>query len=219
MINTGIYKITLVGTKKIYIGRCQNDFQKRWLEHTTKLNSGKHPNVKLLADWRTFGADSFKFEIMNQCDSVTAKYRELVIVDAMRKQGFELYNVPSQRDNIIFEVAEYIHQLPNFEFEIDNVDIRCKSKKNSPLHWNMYFKTGNTEIYLNLFNKNKYIETGTIETLEENTRKRKEFISTNGYLDINKDVSETYLNGNCGELAKSIINDIMSLTYIFGQVI
>lgn len=215
-METGLYKITnLIDTNKIYIGRCQTTFKKRWAEHTRQLNKGTHVNKQLNADWLKYGADQFKFEVIARWDTITTKYKELVAVDAYKKKGFELYNVPSIRDNIILEVSNYLNKLTNVSFEIDKVDERCKGKK-MPLHWQLYIKCGQAEIYLHLYNKDKYAKNGTLDALEQNIKIRKDFINAESErYDISKDIGECIINCNWSEFAKDIINEIMLLIFLF----
>ena len=86
-METGIYKITnLLDKNKIYIGRSQINFEKRWGGHIRELNKGTHSNKQLNADWIKNGAVNFKFEVMHECNPITAKFKELVVVDSLKKQ-------------------------------------------------------------------------------------------------------------------------------------
>lgn len=59
----GVYKITNVINKKIYIGESE-DISRRWVEHLTDLSLNQHCNSKLQTDFNIYGIDSFKFEIL-----------------------------------------------------------------------------------------------------------------------------------------------------------
>lgn len=211
-METGIYQITNKIIGKIYIGRCQNTFEKRWNEHRGQLNRNKHNNVQLQEDWIKFGAENFTFEILERCDVITLKYRELEIIAHYRSFGLELYNVYSMRDDIILGLSKYAHTQPYFESEIDLVDARCKSK--SPLHWQFYVKSGQAEIYIHLYDESKHVN--KMDSLKTLLTTRQNFIKDNDYFEITKNVSDVYLSGKWKEFTETLINEIDFIVSIFG---
>ncbi len=66
MIRIGIYKITNIVNKKIYIGS-SNNIDRRWSEHKKLLKINKHHNSHLQASFNKYGIDKFKFDIMMYC--------------------------------------------------------------------------------------------------------------------------------------------------------
>lgn len=59
----GIYKITNLINKKIYIGSsCY--IKRRWSEHKSDLNNNSHCNKHLQRAWNKYGEESFSFEII-----------------------------------------------------------------------------------------------------------------------------------------------------------
>jgi len=215
-METGIYQVTNIAEpNKIYVGRCQSTFKHRWDEHIRALDKGKHTNLLLQADWTKYGSEGFTFKVLSACDVITAKYRELDIVDAMRKQGFEMYNVYSMRDDIILELSKYTHNLSDFESEIDLVDVRCKGKK-LPLHWQLYVKIGHAEIYIHLYDRSKYVDSGKLDSLETNLITRTKFCSDNGYFEILEDVTDVYQTGELDVFIKTLITQIDFIASIFG---
>lgn len=67
---TGIYKITNLANKKLYIGKAIN-IENRWKKHLTEFRNNKHNNKHLQASWnkytKLYGEEIFKFEIILQC--------------------------------------------------------------------------------------------------------------------------------------------------------
>src|SRR6266700_6394202 len=59
----GIYRITCIVTKKIYIGSAIN-LRARWQNHCAYLRQNKHHNPKLQNAWNKYGPDAFVFEVL-----------------------------------------------------------------------------------------------------------------------------------------------------------
>lgn len=68
-IMIGIYTITNIKNKKVYVGSTTTSFDQRFKEHQRKLNLGKHSNYRLQKDWNKYGKSSFKFEILEIVES------------------------------------------------------------------------------------------------------------------------------------------------------
>ena len=66
MNNTGIYKITCVENKKVYIGQSTN-IRKRRYDHFAKLRMGAHRNEHLQRSFNKYGEDKFIFEVIEEC--------------------------------------------------------------------------------------------------------------------------------------------------------
>jgi hypothetical protein len=62
-MNSGIYMITNIINKKIYIGSAC-DIKKRWKKHKQNLRNNKHHNIHLQNAWNKHGEKCFKFEIL-----------------------------------------------------------------------------------------------------------------------------------------------------------
>jgi len=60
---SGIYKITCLSNKKIYIGSSIN-IKRRLKDHTKLLRGNKHLNKYMQKDWNKYGEKNFKFEII-----------------------------------------------------------------------------------------------------------------------------------------------------------
>ena len=62
-MNSGIYKIVNLQTDKYYVGSTK-DFKKRKQNHFSGLKNNYHPNKHLQNAYNKYGADNFKFEII-----------------------------------------------------------------------------------------------------------------------------------------------------------
>lgn len=71
----GIYGIHNIVNDKWYVGQSIN-IELRWKHHTWALNGEYHPNRHLLRSWKQYGASSFEFIILEECDSDNLNYRE-----------------------------------------------------------------------------------------------------------------------------------------------
>ena len=65
MIKSGIYKITNLKNKKIYIGSSK-DIELRWKDHKKHLNGGYHVNKKLQNAWNFYGEKEFEFTVLEE---------------------------------------------------------------------------------------------------------------------------------------------------------
>lgn len=60
---SGIYEIRNVKNGRVYIGSTI-DFDQRWAQHRQDLSKGIHHSVKLQRAWKKYGAEAFKFAIL-----------------------------------------------------------------------------------------------------------------------------------------------------------
>jgi len=72
----GIYRIDNRRTGGFYIGATTLAITERWDRHRYMLNTGRHHNKRLQADWNKYGARSFRFsviEVVKDTDKVFAR--------------------------------------------------------------------------------------------------------------------------------------------------
>ena len=62
----GIYKITNILDKKIYIGQTVN-YRKRKTSHLNSLKNGNHHNEHLQRAFVKYGEGAFKIELVKEC--------------------------------------------------------------------------------------------------------------------------------------------------------
>lgn len=88
---SGIYIIQNVINDNEYIGQAIN-IEKRWVTHRTDLNSRRHANRYLQADWIKYGEDAFQFRVLEYCDTYHLTEREQHHLDAHAREGY-CYNI------------------------------------------------------------------------------------------------------------------------------
>jgi group I intron endonuclease len=71
----GIYKISLKGSNKVYIG-LTNNFAQRKNEHIKALKGNKHFNIHLQRAFVKYGEESFLMELLEECDLCDLNERE-----------------------------------------------------------------------------------------------------------------------------------------------
>lgn len=90
---SGIYKITCLPTKKIYIGSGKN-LEQRWLLHARELRGNRHVNARLQHAWNKYGESSFVFEVIEQILEPFLLEREQYWIDQLhatnKKHGFNI---------------------------------------------------------------------------------------------------------------------------------
>ena len=85
----GIYKITNIVNGKCYIGQSKN-IAKRWQRHKVELKNNKHGNEYLQRAYNKYGADNFKFEVIEECT--------VDIIDDREKHYIEHYDSLAQNN-------------------------------------------------------------------------------------------------------------------------
>lgn len=76
----GIYKITNLLDSKVYIGQARN-IKERWQCHLNNLTNNRHCNNHLQNAWNKYGAENFKFEIIEECEESELNEREIYWID------------------------------------------------------------------------------------------------------------------------------------------
>jgi len=72
----GIYSITNTINNKKYIGHT-TDIKRRWQYHQGYLKRQKHDNAHLQEDYNKYGADSFKYEVIEECEEDQLEEKEI----------------------------------------------------------------------------------------------------------------------------------------------
>lgn len=77
---TGIYKITNLINRKVYIGQAI-DIEKRFVEHQRSLKGKYHINEHLQNSYNKYGKENFKFEVIEECLEENLTEREQYWID------------------------------------------------------------------------------------------------------------------------------------------
>lgn len=64
----GIYKITNLINKKVYIGQSTN-IERRWNEHRKRIDDPKMKHYPLYRAFKKYGIDNFSFEVVEKCNT------------------------------------------------------------------------------------------------------------------------------------------------------
>ncbi|MDR2587405.1 MAG: GIY-YIG nuclease family protein [Coriobacteriales bacterium] len=96
----GVVKLTNTVTDKVFIASYPN-LKNKELVLRAQLDDGRHPNAALQADWRTFGSNSFAYEVLEQKDAAkvedarfAAKQLEKHYLQTLEPYGDHGYNKP-----------------------------------------------------------------------------------------------------------------------------
>lgn len=88
----GIYGIKNTINGKIYIGKTGMNFGDRWDSHKSLLRNNKHDNPYLQNAWNKYGAESFDFIIVEECDINDLDDKEKYWIKYYREQNLS-YNI------------------------------------------------------------------------------------------------------------------------------
>jgi group I intron endonuclease len=88
----GVYLFINTVNGKVYVGSAVN-LKRRMIHHRCDLNKGRHTNEHLLRAWRAYGADAFRFEVLEYCEPEERLEREqwwILLLDSLN--GEKGYN-------------------------------------------------------------------------------------------------------------------------------
>ena len=123
---SGIYKITNLITNEFYIGSSKN-IESRWAYHKAKFKSNEETFNKLYLDFKKYGLESFKFEIIERC-SENIKKKEQEYIDKLKP----IYNTKAAHSDKIYKIDEekrknYIKGYYNKICEYNGHKLRLKA--------------------------------------------------------------------------------------------
>lgn len=100
---TGIYMITCIPTKHVYIGSSKDIRARIRGGHLLPLNRGTHDNSYLQNSWNKYGADSFKVDILELCEEsrlVELETKFVLLYNSMdRRFGYNIQHPQDSRSN------------------------------------------------------------------------------------------------------------------------
>ena len=123
---SGIYKITNTKTGKFYVGSSKN-IKSRWAYHKAKFKSTEETSNKLYLDFKKYGLENFKFEILEKCSS-NIKEKEQEYIDKLKPH----YNTKAAHSDKIYKINEvkrkkYIKDYYNKICEYNGHKLRLKA--------------------------------------------------------------------------------------------
>lgn len=123
---SGIYKITNTVNGKVYVGSAAN-IKQRFNTHKNRLIKQNHHSVKLQRAWDKYGAESFSFDIIEECEEAVLLEREQHWIDhyksAIGRNGYNVCAVAGRTTG--FKVSEETKRKHSE---------REKGKKKTPEH-------------------------------------------------------------------------------------
>jgi len=93
---SGIYEIRNINNGHCYIGSSV-DVAKRWRKHKLYLTRSEHHSKHLQSAWNCYGADSFRFKVIEECDKGQLVQREQYYIDLLKPE----YNILPNADSAL----------------------------------------------------------------------------------------------------------------------
>lgn len=207
----GIYKITCITTKKVYIGSTWKSFIKRFWQHEYELTTKRHKNKYLQNAWDKYGKTNFNFEIIESIlDKNTLFEREQYWIDYYNacnaSCGFNINKFASggiqfpkdvikrrsiTLSRVVNEALVYYYKIKNGDIVIEDVPKKYKKLVSFRLN-NVIWNKGLTkeDIDYSHLRVPKTITDKVLETRKQRVEKIRE--TATPYIDI-YDNNENYL--------------------------
>jgi group I intron endonuclease len=96
-----VYRIVRKKTGICYVGHTSESPGKRWAGHLALLTAGKHHSRYLQNAWNKYGADVFKFEVIEECSEADKLKREQHWMDGLNSR-FNTAKVAGSRKGVKF---------------------------------------------------------------------------------------------------------------------
>lgn len=120
----GIYSITNIKNKKIYIGS-SIDIYRRWRDHRYRLNNNMHHSNRLNDDWNKYGESSFEFKVIECCLKENLLQREQFYINEHNSANAEFgYNIQPVAGRAFYKGAT-LDSISKKKFSLSYAD--CKS--------------------------------------------------------------------------------------------
>ena len=87
-MNSGVYLIQNIVSAEFYVGATVN-IRRRWSEHISTLKLEKHANRRLQSSWKKYGAQSFRFYKIIDCDKAELLRFEQFYINQLKPE----YNI------------------------------------------------------------------------------------------------------------------------------
>ena len=117
LVQPGLYKITCLKSKRVYIGEPQNLLE-RLGKHVATLESNVSDCPLLQQDWYQFGKESFEITIVDMSPLYTDKKKR----KKLEKEQIEKFTASSLQNKVL-------HSFENQELELYNSSVQKNNKK------------------------------------------------------------------------------------------
>jgi group I intron endonuclease len=205
MNNTpGIYKITCLSNKKIYIGSTVK-LVNRIQQHKWHLKNNRHHNPILQSSYNKYGSDQFEYEIIESCDEKSLIQREQYWMDFYKATlGFNI--VPRADRKKVSEETKKKISIAN-KGKKKSLKTRKKmsiAQSNRSLEWKKAISEGKKGKLFSEDHKEK-LSMARIGKRHKNTLKACECLDTGDKFDCLRD-AEKYFGINRGTLSAALSN-------------
>lgn len=133
----GIYSIENIINHKRYIGQSVN-VKHRWCSHKCDLNNGIHDNDYLQKSWNKYGAENFKFEILEECSEDLLNERERYFIDFYdtmnRDYGYNLKSGGQDRNYTTLDAKNKISE-GNKNYYKEHPEAKKKKSEDALKQW------------------------------------------------------------------------------------
>ena len=95
----GVFRITNLANGKIFIGS-SIDLIAIWHAQKLQLNAGIHPNEQLQSDWKQFGPENFKYDILEEITQEDEPAMEDLVNEELQPYNEKGYNRRHHREKL-----------------------------------------------------------------------------------------------------------------------
>lgn len=159
-MKSGIYVIENITNNKKYVGSAKN-FRKRWYVHKSALNHNNHDNSYLQKAWNKYGANNFKFIIIE----------EVLPENLIEKEQYYINYYDACNKNNGYNLSPTAGNTLGFKFSEESKLIMSLLKKNKPSTRKNYKHSEETKKKIG--KKNKVSQLGRTHTEKTKEKMRK----------------------------------------------
>jgi group I intron endonuclease len=132
----GIYAIENTVNGRVYIGQAK-DIRARWDRHRWDLGVGKHPNSHLQRAWKKYGADAFKFLVLEEVAEDNLDRAEQVWMDAFNvtEEGYNQSPTASSNRGVKYSDATRANVAEGLRLALSDPEVRARFSDAAKKRW------------------------------------------------------------------------------------